>query len=311
MIAPERPRLSLAQLEAFDPHSSGAGAERRFDCPLPACADKPQDRAHQSLCLNTGSGLWTCFRCGARGQLVEHWAARPTSAREVREARRQAALRAIRIPPERQPGTAASAPLLPELVKRCVPLAGTPGQRYLFDRGVGLGPAQRAGVTYCASVYRRPAVVFPMGDRTGQLLAVNCRHTDGRDDPKTHSVGDRSLAVFLAAPGVLESGRPLVVCEGPLDALSLTECGVDAIALVATVAPRWLAPALAFRTVYAGLDADPAGDAKAPALVEELRPFARTVERLRPPGGVKDWNDALLGDYGGLCAFLEERTSGR
>ena len=35
-----------------------------------------------------------------------------------------------------------------------------------------------------------------------------------------------------------------------------------------------------------------------------LASFARSIERLRPPAG-KDWNDALLADYGGLCDALE------
>jgi hypothetical protein len=43
--------------------------------------------------------------------------------------------------------------------------------------------------------------------------------------------------------------------------------------------------------------------------MEELAPFARSVERLRPPadGAGKDWNDALLTDYGALCDALEAR----
>jgi hypothetical protein len=47
--------LSLADLEATDPRPSGRGDERRFCCPLPACAEKPRDRAHQSLGANTAT----------------------------------------------------------------------------------------------------------------------------------------------------------------------------------------------------------------------------------------------------------------
>jgi hypothetical protein len=298
-----RPVLSLAGLEAHDPHPAGGGDERRFNCPLDGCRDKPLDRAHQSLAVNVATGAWICHRCGGRGLLTEHWRTRPASGRERREARRQAALRSLRIPPERRPGTAPSAALLPQLVARCQPLAGSPGQRYLFDRGIGLGPAQRAGVTYCPDVYGRPAVVFPLRDRRGQLVALNARHTDGRTDPKTHSVGDRSLGVF-ATPGALEEApRPLVITEGPCDALSLAACGVPAIALVATVAPGWLATVAAFRPVWVALDADAEGDKHAAQLMDELAPAARPVARLRPPAG-KDWNDALVADYAGLRRFL-------
>jgi hypothetical protein len=303
MTTDERPALSLAGLEAHDPHPAGGGDERRFSCPLDSCRDKPLDRAHQALAVNVATGLWFCHRCGARGQLTEHWRARPASGRELREARRQAALRSIGIPPDRPRGAAPSAALLPALVARCRPLAGTPGQRYLFDRGIGLGPARRAGVTYCPDVYARPAVIFPLHDRAGQLVAINARHTDGRTDPKTHSVGDRSLGVF-ATPGALAEGDvPLVITEGPCDALSLAACGVPAVALVATVAPTWLRMAAAFRPVWVALDADAEGDKHAEQLRDELAPFARSVERLRPPVG-KDWNDALVADYAGLRRFL-------
>jgi Toprim-like len=96
----------------------------------------------------------------------------------------------------------------------------------------------------------------------------------------------------------------LVLVEGPCDALSLAECDVPAVALVGTAAPAWLPQAAAFRRVVVALDADAAGDRAAAGLMEALASFARSVERLRPPAG-KDWNDALLADYGGLCDLLE------
>ncbi len=77
-----------------------------------------------------------------------------------------------------------------------------------------------------------------------------------------------------------------------------------ALALVGTAAPAWLPQAAAFRRVVVALDADDAGDRAATGLTDALASFARSIERLRPPAG-KDWNDALLADYGGLCAALE------
>jgi DNA primase len=122
-------------------------------------------------------------------------------------------------------------------------------------------------------------------------------------------VGDRSLGVF-ATPGALAAGAPLIVVEGPADALSFATCEVPAVALVGTRAPRWLRTAAAFRRVLVGLDADAEGDNKAGLLADELAPFARTVERLRPPEG-KDWNDALLGlGYGARAEWLTARGLG-
>src|SRR5215211_4445402 len=98
------PALSLTVLEAFDSHPIGRGDERRFGCPLPACAAKPRDRAHQSLGVNTATGLWLCHRCGARGKLTERWEARPW-----REIRRRRAREAFALAPAPTPGHAASA----------------------------------------------------------------------------------------------------------------------------------------------------------------------------------------------------------
>lgn len=306
MTTTDRPALSLAELEAFDPHPAGAGAERRFCCPLPGCQDKPRDRAHQSLCANVESGAWLCNRCGATGKLAERWEARPRLTGAQR--RREVARRAFALPPEPPgPGRADSAPLLAPLLETCVPVARTSGQRYLFDRGIGLGVVTPAGVLFTLSCYGRPGVVFPMHDRAGLLVAVNVRHTDGRTDPKTHSVGDRSLGVF-ATPGALAVDAPLVIVEGPMDALSLATCDVPAIALACTRAPHWLRTAAAFRHVLVALDADSEGDEKAELLASELAPSARRVDRLRPPMG-KDWNDALMADYVGLCEWLEKRCA--
>jgi hypothetical protein len=300
VIAADRPpALSLAALDAYDPRPAGAGAERRYCCPLEGCRGKPVDRQHQSLCVNVDSGLWVCNRCTARGKLTERWTQERRSVQQIRRARARAR---FALTPERPPGTAASAPLLPGLLERCRPLPGTPGQRYLVDRGIGLGVAVPARVAFCPDVYGRPAVVFPLHGRAGVVVAVNARHTDGRDDPKTHSVGDRSLGVFATA-NALAAALPLAVVEGPMDALSLAACGVPAVAIVCTRAPHWLRTAAAFRRVLVGLDADTEGDKAAAVLRDELAPFAASVERLRPPVG-KDWNDALLADYVGLCAWL-------
>jgi hypothetical protein len=309
-LDPRGPGLSLAELEAADPRPSGRGDERRFCCPLPACADKPRDRAHQSLGANVTTGLWLCHRCGARGKLAERWEPRPW-----REVSRRRALEAFALAPPPAPGRAASAAGLESLLAGCVPVEGTPGEAYLFGRGIGCDRATAAGVLFARAWYGRPAVVFPLRDRAGRVVAASGRYLDRRP-PKTRVAGDRKLGAF-ATPGVWDAAATgptdglghrgtLVVVEGPADALSLAECDVPAVALVGTSAPGWLGSAAAFRRVVVALDADAAGDRAVEGLLRELAPFARSVERLRPPAG-KDWNDALLADYGGLCEALEAR----
>lgn len=303
-VPAERPVLALADLEAFDPHAAPGARERRFRCPLEPCRDKPK----RSLSLNVESGLWSCYRCGAAGKVRERWEPRERPAFAGRPSPVALARRAFGLDapprPAAQPGRAASAALLPELLDRCRPLAGTPGHRYLIDRGIGLALAERAGVRWVADCYGRPGVAFLLRDPAGQPVAVHVRHTAGRDDPKCHTVGDRRLGAF-ATPGALDGPpAPLVVCEGPVDALSLAACGVPALALVGTRAPDWLRLAAGLRPVLLALDADAEGDRAAEELAGDLGSFARSVERLRPPWGLKDWNDALQDDFLGLRDWL-------
>jgi hypothetical protein len=299
--------LSLVDLEAFDPRPAGGRDERRFCCPLPACSEKPRDRAHQSLGVNVASGLWLCHRCGARGKLTERREVRPW-----REARRRRALEAFALAPALAPGRAASAAELGPMLAACAPVAGTPGEAYLFGRGIGRDRATAAGVLFAQDWYGRPAVVFVLRDRHGREVAASGRYLDRRH-PKTRVAGDRKLGAFAtpgawdAPPGSLGSlGQrgTLVLVEGPCDALALAECDAPAVALVGTAAPAWLPQAAAFRRVVVALDADEAGDRAAAELEASLASFARSVERLRPLAG-KDWNDALLADYGGLCDVVE------
>jgi DNA primase len=98
----------------------------------------------------------------------------------------------------------------------------------------------------------------------------------------------------------------LVICEGPIDALSLAACGVPSLALVGLAMPEWIPAAAAFRTVALALDADQAGDQAAALLAPRLQSFGATVRRWRP-SGVKDWNEALqqLGEEALAAAVLD------
>src|SRR5687767_14105972 len=81
----DRPVLSLADLEGYDPFAPELGVERDFLCPLPACSEKTGGARHRSMSVNVASGLWYCHRCQARGKLRERWApsgtGRPTRQR--------------------------------------------------------------------------------------------------------------------------------------------------------------------------------------------------------------------------------------
>jgi hypothetical protein len=287
---PAASALSLADLESYDstaPRCSGK-TERRFLCIH--CGDKkPRDRGHRSLALNTRTGAWFCHRCSEKGLLKDFWTDRPMQTRQQKA--RAAVARAFALPPKADDTEKHEAATdHGEMWRTSVLLNGTPGVSYLESRGIPSDVAHEAGVRFSFDWYGRPAVLFPMYDRKGEMVAVNGRFVDGRDNPKTQTAGPKSLGLF-ATPGALSA--PLVaICEGPMDALSLWLCGIASVALVGTSGPEWLPSALAFRSVLIATDADLSGDEAAAKLLPALTSRGARTLRLRPCGG-KDWSELL------------------
>jgi hypothetical protein len=71
----------------------------------------------------------------------------------------------------------------------------------IWSRGIPAELAGGAGVRSADDWYGRPAVVFPIRDQTGRLVAMQGRHTDGRADPKAHDCGPKSTGVFATTGG--------------------------------------------------------------------------------------------------------------
>jgi len=281
--AQDRPVLTLVDLEAFDPTAPAGKVERDFCCPLPACVGKSTTTAHRSLSVNTDSGRWLCHRCHEAGTLREHWLPR-------KEAQRAAALHRFRVTPPAalQPPPPPPQEWMPTMVD-AEPLEGTWGARYLEGRGISCEMATATGVLFTTCWYGHLAVLFPVCDRAGRLVATNGRHVNPTVEPKAMSAGQISRGVFQTT-GALAVAQP-VIAEAPIDALSLATVGIPAVALCGTHAPGWLH--VGFRRVALAFDADEAGDQAAAVLWPVLTSFGIQVERWRPSVG-KDWNDVLL-----------------
>lgn len=281
--------LSLRELEEFDPRSPTRPGERRFLCPL-CGADKPRDSAHRSLTLNTSSGAWMCWRCEAKGKLVEWHEDRPLPERRREKLRRAFSLDEVSLRKD--------TPLKPgewrRTLKGLQPLDETTGADYLLSRGLTIEIAHEAGTRFSRDFYGRPAVVFPLRDKQGQFVAAQGRYLADGSGPKARTVGDKKLGAFTTS-GLWEAiagGAPLVVCEAPIDALSLALCGFPALALCGKDGPDWLPRACAFQAVALAFDADEAGDGGADKLAAQIEPLGAKPFRLRPEGG-KDWNELL------------------
>jgi DNA primase len=84
-----------------------------------------------------------------------------------------------------------------------------------------------------------------------------------------------------------------MICEAPIDALSLELAGFPAIAVIGTSWPDWLPRHCAFHKVGIAFDADEAGDTADGKVTAELATWGARAVRLRPVAG-KDWNETLI-----------------
>ena len=301
--------LSLSELESYDAGAPNRGTNRRFLCP--ACGDaKPRDAAHRSLCVNTETGLWVCKRCNRKGKLTEFWECRTCGQRTFdgkrwtcackgqsgRQAQAQQTYQAFQRQPAEMTGNDVKkepADLWNRWWQASGPLAGTAGARYLHKRAIPSELAAAAGVRFATNWYgwtSKPgaAVLFPIRDEAGQLVAVDSRFTDSE---RKLAAGGKSRGVF-ATPGALKA-PVLAVTEAPIDALSLAAAGVPAIALCGVSWPAWLVKAAAKQPCIIALDADTPGDEAADRLRAELERYSAVTFRLRPKAA-KDWNEALV-----------------
>lgn len=285
---PNRINLSLAELDAHDPHPlSPDRAERRYLCPLPACQGKTPTAAHRCFCVNTESGQFVCHRCQAKGLLTD----KSTFTKRDPRAR----LREVfSLSPEPERGKAPTAALLPGMLDGTVPLEGTPGAEYLAARGIDPQAAHECGARSHPSWFGRPAVVFPGRDEKGEVVVAVGRYVDGKDKAgaaKTQAAGDLKLGVF-ATPGAWKA-TPVVLVEAAIDAIALHMAGIPAVAFQGTGRPHWLYRKVGLKWVALSLDNDKAGDEASVRLALELRRFGSTVVRWRIPNSlkVKDWGD--------------------
>lgn len=274
-------------------------------CPL--CGDgKARDSAHRCLTLNTGSGAWHCWRCEAKGKLVEWHEDRPRQSK--RERGRDSLRRAFALEtPGGQVSARADTPAIAPVkapprswranLRSLAPLAGTPGEGYLQGRALPLDACHAAGARFCPSWFGSAAVVFPLRDRAGELVAAQGRYLRPGSGPKARTAGDKKSGLF-ATHGVWEDvkrGAPIIICEAPLDALSLAACGFPALALCGKDGwPLWLPIRCGFGQVALALDSDEAGDAGSEKLGRALSSLGAKTFRLRPEGA-KDWNELLQG----------------
>jgi hypothetical protein len=145
-----------------------------------------------------------------------------------------------------------------------------------------------------SGTYRVHGITIPWfdGDR---LTMVKVRQPDGSQPKYVQLFADRPL--IYPGPGVIRTGKPLVIVEGEFDALLVGQ-DLEGTAAVVTLGsasarpvPDVLLPMLAASPWYIATDADLAGDRSA-----EGWPAGRT-RRVRPPSPYKDWTEFHLAGF--------------
>ena len=270
---------TLAKLRDFDNHYHAGYDEERYMCPW--CPDtKHYDHAHRSLCVNIYTGVYICHRCGVKGKLggiqqtTDKCRLAKLSAR--RELQRLKEIRSYN-----------------RAINTVLPLANTAGADYLKYRGIGFEIAHACQVRFSHNWYGFRAVLFPIRDSLGKLVAINARYIDPTTELAHRTSRDKKLGVY-ACKGAWDSPW-LILTEAPLDALSLTMIGYPAIALCGDGFPDWLLVMAQNKAVIIASDADVPGDEKADRWLKLVSAVHGIGIRIRPTAD-KDWNAILMRD---------------
>ncbi len=330
-------RTDLAALadELLGAHR-GAGAQARWPCP----SHQPQTGRTPPVSIFTGhrgEQRWHCHACGTGGTAIDLLiAARGLNVRDAFAALTDHTRSRPRIMPSAPatPRPAASVDrAMVQYVARCARLLwtpqGQPARAWLHARGftdttlrhhrIGADPGTRV-LSRAAGLPRQGhAAILPVHDN-GRAVYFQARYLDpdragGRkyDNPSARLAPNPRLADF--APPTPARSRAVFVCEGIPDALSISQAGHHAVALLGVgLATHTIAQRLA--ATYPGgplriaFDADPRGIDARDALVDELadleHPDLATVEL---PDRVTDLNEWLRLDPNTFAAHLDHAAS--
>jgi len=308
-----RPILARADLEGYDHTPQRSGGRERYYCPIHGGDNQ------RSLTVNPATGEYTCHACPASGTLREFWPDMPQDGkgkpprqmtleemgRRELAARAQAdqehAARLASETPERAATFLAQLPTMQQALRS----PECHGAAYLRGRGLDPLLAADLGAGYAApNVWpgdrgrKVGRVVYPLADpATGRIVsAVGRLCTDAdptwTDDVRSgfREVKQRKLPgcpagvwPYAAIAAAKEQGRPLVLVEGPADALALVQRATEPLDVLALLGTANVLPAAAVKGlvgVALALDDDAGGSKAARAVRADLAIAGVPVEML-------------------------------
>lgn len=311
--------LTELELGRLKPVRGEGGRSRRAFCPFHGSDQQ------RSLRIDQTSGRFQCFACGAWGYM--DWARQQfqDDARALRPSRgRKTPLKAPVVAPIAASVAPAERPQPPTdwsswLAEYQDALPGSPGAEYLEERRIPLALAQQLGIGYAPPgrwAHRSPSgtplrdwkygrLVFPhtsppTPENPSGLVNLYGRAL-GDSAPKSirhdHLPGPKGYFNFPALTAAATTAQPLLICEGPFDALSLIAAtgSPHAVAIFGVNGWRW-DWSIPLRQVIFAMDADPAGDRGWRQIARSLALRGKRVQYLEPAlyGGAKDCNEAWV-----------------
>jgi DNA primase len=285
--------LTESQLEDCRPIPVRGGRNVRAFCPF-------HGSDHQrSLSVDTETGRFYCFACGAWGYM--DWA-RERWAKNKRNSTKPTPSTATF---QRTPPAPLRTDLAAVLENYQHDLPGSIGEQYLQSRGIALALAQRYGLGYAPPGkwanqprdWKRGRVVFPHTDPDGNLISLYGRAVGPNSAvPKEwrhdHLPGNRGF--FNAS--ILRVAQSAFLTEGPFDALSLIAAGnADAVAIFGVYGWRW-DWAHSVTSITLAFDADTAGQKGWIEIARQgrLRGKRVLIVWAEAYGGSKDANEAWI-----------------
>lgn len=181
----------------------------RLDCP--ACETRAGDAdRNRSLSLNKRTGWFRCWRsaCGWRGRLdgdfsdddleADGWVEEPS--------------------PLEDPGTLADV---------CTSRYAAQARAYLTSRRIpqSVWKAARLSVVVEGQTRDKGRIVFPTFAADGELIGWQSRHPDGRPPRYRTAEGMDRISLFYRDQHLTNGTGPIVLVEGPFDALAQWEIG--------------------------------------------------------------------------------------
>jgi hypothetical protein len=322
-----RNRIDLARVVTalLGPAAKRQGRRLLWPCPF-------HDDHNPSFQVDPEGGTWKCWPCNVGGDapalvMKLQGTAFPAAVRVVAElsgivtasgrpaSPTPAASKTQKTaspPPESSSGLPPTDALdrVTEAANRLWTPEGTEAMAYLHRRGLTDETIRVARLGWTPELwiptrdgdrfYRVRGILIPWFDND-RLALLKVRQSEGVQPKYAEAYRDRPRV--YPTLDAIEPGRPLIICEGELDALLLGQALGELAAVVtlgsASSRPdcRTLGVMLAAAPWYIATDADEAGDKAASG-------WPAVARRVRPPEGVKDWTETAQAGVNLRCWWL-------